>query len=976
MAQLNFPDNPIDGQLYPNPCPAGVTQYKWDVASGIWRIVGVATGVTPGTFGDNITVGQFTVDVAGKITAADNIPIRDATVNSSGVVRLNDSASSLSITQALTARVGKSLQDQIGNLNNCIVPDHANIVSALNDLQNQNIELQTNAMIWCGYYNALEGDISFVSITGQRLGYVVGQELPLPSAGNGGDFFIVTESGNPYAAGDFNAPDKFIEAGNWIISEAVRWSEVKAKGNLAASDISCFTLPPLTANNVQGAITQLSQLIRTGGIGGATISINPPASPYQGQLWWDNERGYFYIYYRDPNGDQWVEIGGGGSDALQSGGGGIVLLETGVGLQGGPITSEGKIALVPATKNTLGGFIPGRGLTYEVATGLTGVSLSANYNSASPDVAFSQAGANALATSIQALSGANVLAGTYNAQTGLLVYATPAGVAKGFKANDPLPVASRTIDNYYVIVTVGGNFGPDGVQPSGAGDWWLCQADDNTLPSWFLIDFENLGAAAENVTVNRISGIDFASNVQTALEAIELQVQGRIEFAQSTTEGLTVTVSDPDPNDNDGTRLEIGVNSASLTQKGIVQLTSDVTGNSESLAITQLAASGLNSKISAIAGANVLAGTYNANTGRVTSVTPAGASNDFIVGINAPDAAKVRDNYYLIVTVGGGFGPPGASLPPGGVQPGDWFIVENEPTFAPTWVTIDFDNRTTTASLVAVTPIPNLSATDVQNALLQIEDQVDNTITGVLSQNGGITVEITPANASFGFNSKLTLNPATPTGIGGVFVAPNNGLILTQAGGLSVSPATKTVVGGVKVGSGLDISGDGTISLGSGVGTVTSVNASGGDTGMTFSGGPIQTFGTLTLDGTLNVTSGGTGANSATGALTNLLPSQSGNAGKVLTTNGSTVSWGAGGGGGVQSITFQSPLTGGTISNTGTVGIQVANASQDGVMTAAYASQVDKLPLNVGTNSSGNRFVSSSTPTPSDGVNGDIWYVV
>lgn len=44
-----------------------------------------------------------------------------------------------------------------------------------------------------------------------------------------------------------------------------------------------------------------------------------------------------------------------------------------------------------------------------------------------------------------------------------------------------------------------------------------------------------------------------------------------------------------------------------------------------------------------------------------------------------------------------------------------------------------------------------------------------------------------------------------------------------------------------------------------GTGTVTSVNASGGTTGMTFTGGPITTVGTLTLGGTLSPDNGGTG---------------------------------------------------------------------------------------------------------------------
>lgn len=57
---------------------------------------------------------------------------------------------------------------------------------------------------------------------------------------------------------------------------------------------------------------------------------------------------------------------------------------------------------------------------------------------------------------------------------------------------------------------------------------------------------------------------------------------------------------------------------------------------------------------------------------------------------------------------------------------------------------------------------------------------------------------------------------------------------------------------------------------GAGTGTVTSVNVSGGTTGLTTSGGPVTTSGTITLAGTLDVDNGGTGATTAAGARTNL----------------------------------------------------------------------------------------------------------
>lgn len=55
-----------------------------------------------------------------------------------------------------------------------------------------------------------------------------------------------------------------------------------------------------------------------------------------------------------------------------------------------------------------------------------------------------------------------------------------------------------------------------------------------------------------------------------------------------------------------------------------------------------------------------------------------------------------------------------------------------------------------------------------------------------------------------------------------------------------------------------------------GTGTVTSVDVNGGSTGLTFSGGPVTTAGNITMSGVLAIASGGTGANTANAARTNL----------------------------------------------------------------------------------------------------------
>ena len=80
----------------------------------------------------------------------------------------------------------------------------------------------------------------------------------------------------------------------------------------------------------------------------------------------------------------------------------------------------------------------------------------------------------------------------------------------------------------------------------------------------------------------------------------------------------------------------------------------------------------------------------------------------------------------------------------------------------------------------------------------------------------------------------------------------------------------------IKVSNGtLTDDGGGTVSVttgggGGGAGTVTSVEVAGGTTGLSTSGGPITTNGTITISGTLNVANGGTGATDAATARTNL----------------------------------------------------------------------------------------------------------
>lgn len=118
-----------------------------------------------------------------------------------------------------------------------------------------------------------------------------------------------------------------------------------------------------------------------------------------------------------------------------------------------------------------------------------------------------------------------------------------------------------------------------------------------------------------------------------------------------------------------------------------------------------------------------------------------------------------------------------------------------------------------------------------------------------------------------------------------------------------------------------------------GAGTVTSIDVSGGTTGLTFSGGPVTASGTITMAGQLALASGGTGSGTQAGAANNILPSQGGNSGKYLTTDGSNVSWvAAGAAGTVTNVTGTSPISVATGTTTPVVSIATGAVSSIGAL--------------------------------------------
>jgi hypothetical protein len=132
--------------------------------------------------------------------------------------------------------------------------------------------------------------------------------------------------------------------------------------------------------------------------------------------------------------------------------------------------------------------------------------------------------------------------------------------------------------------------------------------------------------------------------------------------------------------------------------------------------------------------------------------------------------------------------------------------------------------------------------------------------------------------------------------------------------------------------------------------TATSANTSSAivsrDLSGNFSAGTITadlTGNATTVTGTVAIANGGTGATTAPTAINALLPAQTGNTGKYLTTNGSAASWAAAATGTVTTVTGTAPISVATGTTTPAISISAASTSAAGSMSAADKTKLDGI---------------------------------
>jgi len=301
-----------------------------------------------------------------------------------------------------------------------------------------------------------------------------------------------------------------------------------------------------------------------------------------------------------------------------------------------------------------------------------------------------------------------------------------------------------------------------------------------------------------------------------------------------------------------------------------------------------------------------------------------------------------------------------------------------------------------TATAAEINVLDGITSTTAE---LNILDGVTATA-AELNALDGITATVTELNYTDGVTSAIQTQLDTKAPLNSpVLVTPNLGTpsagVLTNATGLPIVAGTTGTLSTARGGTGVTTASNGqlligngtgftaaTLTAGSGVtltngagsiqvaftgpgtGTVTSIDVSGGTTGLTTSGGPVTSTGTVTLAGTLAVANGGTGITSfGTGVATFLgTPSSANLAAAVTDETGSGALVFA------TSPTLVTPVLGtpasGNLSNTtvdGTNSVGFKSVPAVGTKTASYTLAVGDVGKYVQLGASGAIVIPDAT---------------
>jgi len=152
--------------------------------------------------------------------------------------------------------------------------------------------------------------------------------------------------------------------------------------------------------------------------------------------------------------------------------------------------------------------------------------------------------------------------------------------------------------------------------------------------------------------------------------------------------------------------------------------------------------------ITVISGNLVYAGTYNAATNTVRSVTTQGSAIGLTIGAALPAASATNLSYYVVVSDSGTGVSPAPAV---ALAPPDMLVSSGT-----TWDHVDVSNAIAgqTAGNISTIPYGNITSTNAQNALQELDDEklakAGGTVTGelLIGTAGSLAFEGTTANAA------------------------------------------------------------------------------------------------------------------------------------------------------------------------------------------------------------------------------------
>jgi len=171
------------------------------------------------------------------------------------------------------------------------------------------------------------------------------------------------------------------------------------------------------------------------------------------------------------------------------------------------------------------------------------------------------------------------------------------------------------------------------------------------------------------------------------------------------------------------------------------------------------------------AGAIILAGTYDASTNQIASVTNDGSAIGLSVGTGLPSSSSTNSNYYLVVSEPGTGTSPAPTV---ALAPPDLLLSTGS-----AWLEIDVSSTYTaqTANNVAFSPAASLGSTNVQSALEEVSNEcrdVDNMTGGVLDvARGGTNIASYAKGDLIAASASATLDKLT-VGANGYILSANS----------------------------------------------------------------------------------------------------------------------------------------------------------------------------------------------------------